>query len=124
MVGRIKDLCASHGITLNKLEKELSLSKSSVARWDQNSPSIDKVQKVADYFSVSIDFLNGREKTMREILDEDPVTAGVGTLAAHADRTDPFTEAQKREIARIVKDALLLHEREKKRSPKQPAPGR
>jgi len=114
MVGRIKDLCASRGITLNRLEKELSLSKSSVARWDQNSPSIDKVQKVADYFSVSIDFLNGREKTMREILDEDPVTAGVETLAAHSASGSSFTETQKREIAQIVKEALLMHEREGK----------
>jgi len=114
MVGKIKDLCASQGITLNRLEKELSLSKSSIARWDHNSPSIDKVQKVADYFSVSIDYLNGREKTMREILDEDPVTAGVETLAAHSSAEAPFTEAQKREIAQIVKEALLQHEREEK----------
>ena len=113
MVERIKELCAAAGITLNRLEKELSLSKSSVARWDQNSPSIDKVQKVADYFSVSIDFLNGREKTMREILDEDPVTARVETLAAHASRPEPFTEAQKREIARIVREALERHEAER-----------
>lgn len=109
MVERIRELCAARGITLNKLETELSLSKSSVARWDQNSPSIDKVQKVADFFSVSIDYLNGREKTMREILSEHPATAGVQTLAAHTDREAPFTEAQKREIARIVREALERH---------------
>jgi len=60
IVARIKKLCEGKNLTLNKLERTLALSKSSVAKWDTNSPSIDKVQKVADYFGVSADYLMGR----------------------------------------------------------------
>ncbi len=61
LIDRIKLLCGGCYITLNRLEKELGFGKSSIARWDTNSPSIDKVQKVADYFNVSLDYLVGRD---------------------------------------------------------------
>ena len=32
-----------------------------IVRWDKSSPTTDKLQKVADYFGVSIDYLLGRE---------------------------------------------------------------
>lgn len=60
MVDRIKLLCGTKYMTLNKLGLELGFSKSSIANWDTNSPSVDKVKKVADYFNVSIDYLVGR----------------------------------------------------------------
>ena len=60
MVERIKQLCGAKYMTLNKLVQELGLSQGSISNWDKNSPSIDKVQKVADYFNVSLDYLAGR----------------------------------------------------------------
>lgn len=50
-------LCAENRITISALEKELGLSKSSIMRWEKSVPKIDNVQKVADYFDVSVDFL-------------------------------------------------------------------
>lgn len=57
IVRKIQVLCSNNGMTLTSLEKELGFSKSSISRWNTNSPSIDKVQKVADFFEVSIDYL-------------------------------------------------------------------
>lgn len=54
---RIKGLCELNGITINKLENGAGITRGSIARWDTNLPSIDKVMKVADYFGVSTDFL-------------------------------------------------------------------
>ncbi|WP_410512082.1 helix-turn-helix transcriptional regulator [Paenibacillus sp. BR2-3] len=53
-VENIKSLCETQGISIPKLEKLLGLSKGSIYNWDKNSPSIDKVQKISDYFNVSI----------------------------------------------------------------------
>jgi transcriptional regulator with XRE-family HTH domain len=53
----IQSLCGKHGISVPLLEKELGFGKGSVYKWDKNSPSIDKLQKVAEYFNVSIDSL-------------------------------------------------------------------
>lgn len=60
MVDRIQNLCESKGMTLTSLERELGLGKSTIRKWDTNAPSIDKVEKVASFFHVSIDYLMGR----------------------------------------------------------------
>ena len=60
MVTIIRELCAEKKITLVSLEAALSFAKNSIYKCDTNKPSIDKVQKVADYFNVSTDYLLGR----------------------------------------------------------------
>ncbi|WP_054939034.1 helix-turn-helix domain-containing protein [Paenibacillus ihuae] len=55
LVENIKSLCDSIGISIPKLEKEMGFSKGSIYNWDRSSPAIDKVKKVADYFSVPLD---------------------------------------------------------------------
>lgn len=55
LVENIKLLCMKVGTSIPKLEKELGFGRGSVYNWDKNSPSIDKVQKVANYFKVSLD---------------------------------------------------------------------
>ena len=58
--GRLKDLCANKDSSLAKLERELGFGNGTIRNWDKNSPSVDKLQKVANYFKVSTDFLLGR----------------------------------------------------------------
>ena len=46
-----------NGTPLSHIEKELGFSNGSISKWERTSPSIDKVKKVADYFTVSTDYL-------------------------------------------------------------------
>jgi len=62
MVEQIRKLCEQHGTTLKQLEKQLIFGNGTIARWDTNSPSVEKVLKVADYFNVSILEVLGIEK--------------------------------------------------------------
>ena len=57
IVNRIKDLCYEKEISIASLEKYLGFGNGSIYRWDKNSPTIEKVTKVADYFNVSVDYL-------------------------------------------------------------------
>lgn len=59
IVRKVQMLCSENNITLTSLERELEFSKSSISRWESNSPSVDKVIKVAQYFKVSADYLLG-----------------------------------------------------------------
>ena len=62
IVDRIRTLCEENGITINKLEKETGIGRGNVARWDKHRPNIDNLQKVADHFGVSADYiLTGNE---------------------------------------------------------------
>ena len=57
---RLKYLMKENNVTFAQLERTLGLSNGSMARWEKSSPSVEKVQKVADYFNVSVDYLLGR----------------------------------------------------------------
>jgi transcriptional regulator with XRE-family HTH domain len=53
----IQKLCDERDVTIAQLERDLNFGRGSIYKWNKNSPSIDKVQKVAEYFGVSTDFL-------------------------------------------------------------------
>ena len=60
LLDRIKELCIKNSTSLAALEKTLSMGNGTLSRWDTSSPSIDKIQKVANHFNVSIDYLVGQ----------------------------------------------------------------
>ncbi|WP_313903345.1 helix-turn-helix domain-containing protein [Paenibacillus alvei] len=69
IVENIKRLCKEHKTTIPKLGTELGFGNGAIYNWDKSSPSIDKVQKVAEYFKVSVDVvLYGFELTRFEEL--------------------------------------------------------
>lgn len=68
LVKNISNLCDKNGISLTKLESLTGLHN--IYRWDNATPSFDKVAKVADYFGVSVDSIIGRETTIADDLEE------------------------------------------------------
>lgn len=66
---RIKEASKMKGISINKLEQELGFPKSSISKYNTNSPSIDKLEKIADYLGVSIDYLAKGEEVDAYYLD-------------------------------------------------------
>ncbi len=54
MYQKIKGLCEKNGISVSRLEKELSLSNGSVSKWDSSIPRANTLLKIANYFSVPI----------------------------------------------------------------------
>lgn len=54
MVDKIKLLCSQKGYTLKSLERDCGFGNSTVARWDKNAPSIDKVQRVCAVLGVPL----------------------------------------------------------------------
>lgn len=58
---RIRALCFNNGINIPKLESALGFGNSTISKWDVVSPTLAKLQKVADYFGVSVSYLIGEE---------------------------------------------------------------
>jgi len=52
----VKTACLEFNITVSALEKELNFPRSSICKWDKNTPGIDKVKAVADYFQKPIEY--------------------------------------------------------------------
>ena len=64
---RIKLLCKKKGISVNQLEKALYISRGALCKIDTNKPGGEKLQKLSDFFGVSIEYLmTGEEKEINE----------------------------------------------------------
>lgn len=60
-----EELCKSKGVTPYRVCKETGLTTATVSNWKAGryTPKQDKLQKIADYFGVSIEYLmTGEEK--------------------------------------------------------------
>lgn len=62
---RIKDLCKQFNISVTILEENLNFPKNTLYQWNKRTPSVEKLEKVADYFNVSTDYLLGRTDKKR-----------------------------------------------------------
>lgn len=60
---RIESLRKSQKISQGKLEKELGFSNGSISKWKTSMPTLERLQKIADYFGVTIDYLTTGEET-------------------------------------------------------------
>ncbi|MDT2737630.1 helix-turn-helix transcriptional regulator [Enterococcus pseudoavium] len=62
---KIKILADSQKISIRRLEEILGYGNGTIRRWEKQTPGVDKIQKVADYFDVSVDYLLGRTDKKR-----------------------------------------------------------
>lgn len=109
IVDRIRTLCEGQGITFNKLEKITEIGRGNISRWDKHKPSSDKVQKVADYFGVSYEYLitgenkktpstevPGVDNDVREIIEKLPRLSpeNLHQLRVHAEALISLQQSQ------------------------------
>ena len=59
---RIQELAKSKNISIRQREEKLGLANATIRRWGTQNPGIDKVQAVAKFFHVSVDYLLGNEE--------------------------------------------------------------
>lgn len=89
---RIRELCKENGIGIPTLENELGFGSGTISKWDKSAPSVDKLQKIAERFNVSMDYLTtGQEYSSR----------ATETLAAHFDGEE-LSEEEMEEIMNYV----------------------
>ena len=57
LVDNIRKLCKERKISVTELEKAVGIGNGLVGKWSENSPRVDRLKAVADYFGVTIDEL-------------------------------------------------------------------
>ena len=57
LLDRIKLKAEEFGYSIKKLEELAGLPNGSIRRWNQSSPAVDKVQKIAYVLNTSLDYL-------------------------------------------------------------------
>ena len=71
LVDKIRVLANQKDMSLPQLEVELGLGNGTISRWRSSSPNTDKLQKIADYFNVSMDYLLGRDISLNRRAQQD-----------------------------------------------------
>ena len=66
LLEQIKIQCKKHNTSVVKLEDELGFGRGTIYKWENVSPTIQNLKKVADYFGCTID----------DLLKEPPNEAG------------------------------------------------
>lgn len=59
---RVKELIRenSNVNSIAELERTINVSNGTINKWDRKAPSLPSIEKVADYFETSVDYLIGR----------------------------------------------------------------
>lgn len=78
MYERFEELLKEKGITPYKVSQETGVSQPTLSDWKRgaSTPKTDKLQKIADYFGVSLDYLTGKSEiqatddSIKEILSK------------------------------------------------------
>ena len=66
LVKSIRQLCKNKNIAISQLENELNFGAGLISRWNKNSPSIDKIVDIANYFHVSLDEVVGYKQNLND----------------------------------------------------------
>lgn len=71
----VKEAARLKGYSINRLEKELGFARSYISKFKTITPSADKLQKIADFLEVSVEYLmtgeqpKSQQLTSRDIKD-------------------------------------------------------
>ena len=73
---RIKELRKEKGLTQEKFAKVIGVSRSAISMYeiDASEPDFNILNRIADFFNVSIDYILGREKRINESKNSTPLT--------------------------------------------------
>lgn len=97
---RIKTLTEQHKMSLAQLERDLGFSNGIISTWKNGKPSIDKVEKVANYFHVSTDYLLGRNNELDSNDQE--------ILAMFRKQTAGMSEQDKKDFQESLNDVMTF----------------
>ena len=89
---RVRALARSNNISLPALEETLGFGAGTISKWDRSTPNADKLNAVAKYFGVSMDYL---------LTGEDD-----RTIVANESQINDQTTRSERDIARRLKQIL------------------
>lgn len=98
---RISYLAKKQGLSVFDLAEKLNLSRNSIYSWKKSSPKAETLEKVAEYFDVTTDYLLGRtDNPNSNNLEEDEITTFFRV------NTEDLTESEKDQLREELKEYL------------------
>lgn len=122
MYERFAQLLQENGVTPYRIAKDTGITQATLSDWKKgrSTPKQDKMQKIADYFNVSIEWLTGSSpyRTMLEKLDAEMDIEKMQREVIEAERNsfipDPEDVAVEKEETQRDIDRYALTEKDEK----------
>lgn len=108
LVNRIRLLAKQQGLSISALEKLCGFGNGTIRKWDEQSPSVDRIIKVANQLNLSLDKLLTDELSIVEDMPE--------TKKDLIKLFDFLDERDQEEICQIISLKYKRHISETKRS--------
>lgn len=110
---RIKELAKQQGKSLNKIEEELGYGKNVLYRLKDSKPSAERLEELANYFNVSVDYLLGRTEKKRYYdlteKDERDIQKELQSLIDDLSNADGMAFSKKdSEMSEATREALII----------------
>ena len=104
---RVRELAKKQGLSINQLEEKLNFGKNSLYGLKKSNPNSKIIEKIADYFNVSTDYLLGRTDNPRIASDDtasEYTTEDLRKMAKNAKTFDgkPLTDEDVDAITNII----------------------
>ncbi|EOL41627.1 hypothetical protein RV11_GL002851 [Enterococcus phoeniculicola] len=118
---RIKQLSEQRGKSVSQVAVELGFSENLFYQWKTASPKSDRLEKVADYFHVSTDYLLGRTNSPSDSsqslsIDEDGFISHfrLNTANMNVEDTEELEEELKEYMDFLIQKAMDKKKRRNK----------
>lgn len=119
LLERVRLLANEKKMTVAELERKLNFAQGSISKWSKQSPSSERLQKVADFFDVSADYLLGRtekrryydltEKEKKDIaIQAENLLEGLDSQAETNYYGEPLDDEDKQKLHDAIELALSL----------------
>lgn len=126
LLERVRLLANEKKMTVAELERKLNFAQGSISKWSKQSPSSERLQKVADFFDVSADYLLGRtekrryydltEKEKKDIaVQAEELIEGIANGENLNFYGEPATQDQKDRLLIAIKTAMEMNKEEAKK---------
>lgn len=110
LISRIKELADSEKITFAEIERNVGISNGQIRRWNLSSPKIENIQKIADYFNVSTDYLLGR--TENKSLENNDIKDNLSSQIMFRMNTEGLSSEEVNELEQEVNRFLQFRKSE------------
>ena len=111
----LESLLKKHKVSIYKLAKDTGLQPSMFSRWKAGdyTPKLDKLQRIADYFSVSVDYLTTGKETYYISDDVTEIAQAVFNRPELKVLFDACKKASKEDVQQAISMLDYLYKKEK-----------
>lgn len=103
---RLTKLMKERGLSHKDLENELKFSNGSISKWKNSTPTLERFQKLADYFGVSVEYLRTGEEKKSSFSKESAKLVGKirndKDLSNALEKYFTLSEAKKKHVLELI----------------------